>query len=229
MPSLRHRRGVSLIEVLVVIAILVALMSVFVAGVSSMTTLQHHQSAKGLALTYGLLHDEAVLRNVTFRVAYHLDEGFYEIEVGDPDTLIFDDPEKRKKFEEDRENRMNRLTEREKQEEAIEEDSFQKLTDRFQTRKELPSGVKFGGVYTPQYGEVVKPSGDPEEPIVVHSYIFPNGFAEHTLVQLVEEGDREEGYTIEIEPLAGDVHLHGDVRGPEKTLADIPETAPELP
>jgi hypothetical protein len=42
------------------------------------------RAARQIAMTYAQLHDEAILRNRTYRIAYHLDEGYYEIESGEP-------------------------------------------------------------------------------------------------------------------------------------------------
>lgn len=229
-PRRRGRRGMTLIEVLVVLAILVALAAITIPTVSSYLQLEQRRVARDLAITYELLHEEAVLRNVTFRVRYHLDEGYYQVEVGRPETLIFDDPEKRAEYEEELADKMKFLTKEEREQaEAEDPDAFAQLQENFNTRVALPRGTRFGGVYTPQYGELVRASGDPEEPRVVESYIFPSGFTEHTVVQLVEQDDDESGYTIEIEPLSGRVHLRGEIVDFDEMDADLPDVAPELP
>jgi type II secretory pathway pseudopilin PulG len=219
-------------EVLVALAIAIVLAALVITGVSAYPPLQQHQAARELSMTYELLHDEAVLRNVTFRVAFHLDQSRWEVEVGRPETLIFDDPDERAEWEERLQDRMKLLTRREKAEEGTEdENGFQLAQDRFATKRELPRCTRFGGVYTPQYGEMQVPSEDPdeEEPLVVYSYVFPNGFSEHTLVQLVLRSDPEEGYTIEVEPVSGRVVLHPDLYTIDQLQQDLPEIPPELP
>ena len=84
----------TLVEVLVVVALLVSITAISMPALDTLFQLEQRKVAKELTLQYGLLHDQAVMRNVTFRIAYHLDEGYYQIEVGDADTLIFNDPEK---------------------------------------------------------------------------------------------------------------------------------------
>jgi hypothetical protein len=103
---------------------------------------------------------------------------------------------------------------------------------------ELPSGVRLGGVYTPQYGRVIKPGDeleggggreDDEEPLRVFSYIMNSGLAEHTIVWLVDSNDPTDGWTVEVEPLSGIVRMHGELIEPDKEFSFIPDTPPSLP
>ena len=99
---------------------------------------------------------------------------------------------------------------------------------------ELPSGVALGGVYTPQYGRIVKPGEELEnqeedEPLKVFSYVMNSGITEHTLIWLVEPGDPDDGWTVEVEPLSGVVHLHGELLDIDDVRHDLPEEGPTLP
>lgn len=225
-----RQRGMSLIEIMVVIAILLALAVIVAPMFLSFLALEQQRVARELATDYGFLHDEAVLRNVTFRVAYHLDEGYYEIEVGRPDTLIFDNPEQLADYEEERQSRLRRMTEKERAQEGLSEgDDFAVLSEKFAQHRDLPQGTKFGGFYTPQYGKMVFADPDDDENTVVYSYIFANGFAEQTLVQIVDADNAESGWTISVESLSGRVQLFGEVRDLDDFDTRIPEQAPELP
>ena len=146
----------ALVEVLVVVALLVGITAISMPALDTLFQLEQRKVAKELTLQYGLLHDQAVMRNVTFRIAYHLDEGYYQIEVGDADTLIFNDPEKRIEYEEAQEDRLSAFSDEEDQPEVS---AFEALQDRFNAKRELPRGTVFRGVYTPQYGELVTASG----------------------------------------------------------------------
>lgn len=235
--SSRLRRGLTLVEVMVTLAILTGLAVLMAVSYSQITDLEQRQVAKELALNFELLHDEAVLRNVTFRIAYHLDGNYYQIEVGDPNTLIHASPEAREDYEEEVEDKLRRYTQREIEEgeadEEVGEDKFQALQARFNTKVELPRGSRFGGVYTAQYEEMVEPSGaeeeDPEDPLIAYSYIFSNGYAERAIVQVVSKRKPEDGYTVEIEPLSGRVHLHGELIDVEDAYDWVPDEGPELP
>lgn len=226
----RRRSGFTILEVLVVVAILVALVAVIGATLSNVMALEQRRLARDLALTYERLHDEAILRNVTFRLTYHLDEGFYEVEVGDPDTLIFDDPQARERAEEELKEKMDRYSDEERAA-AQSEVRFETVMTFEKQRIELPSGTAFGGVFTPQYDDIVRPSGstDPEDFVVVHSYLFPSGFSEPTVVQIVEVDDPEEGFTVVVEPLSGRVRLLGTVVDQHDAFDDSPPSPPDLP
>lgn len=220
----------ALVEVMVVIALLVGITAISMPALDTLFQLEQRKVAKELTLQYGLLHDQAVMRNVTFRIAYHLDENYYQIEVGDPDVLIFDDPEKRIEYEEEQSDRMSAFMD---EDGSAEPSRFEALQDRFNAKRVLPRGTVFRGVYTPQYGELVTPSGldieaDPDDAVVVYSYIFGNGFSEHTIIQLVDEDDSTNGYSVEVEPLSGRVTLIGDLIDVEDRFEFIPDEGPEL-
>jgi len=227
----RARNGFTILEVLVVVAILIALVAVVGATLSNVLALEQRRLARDLALTYERLHDEAILRNVTFRLTYHLDEGFYEVEVGDPDTLIFDDPEARQEAEEEQKEKMDRFSDEERAAAEQSEVRFETVTTFEKRRIDLPSGTAFGGVFTPQYEDIVRPSGatDAEDFVVVHSYLFPSGYSEPTVVQIVEIDDPEEGFTVVVEPLSGRVRLLGEVVDQHDAFDDSPPSPPDLP
>ena len=90
----------TLLEIMVVMAIIALVMAVSIPAVSNVLHIQQVGTTRELAQTYRFLREEAAMRNVTFRIAYNLDARTYKIEVGDPDTLIFTDPEEREKAEE---------------------------------------------------------------------------------------------------------------------------------
>lgn len=239
MTARRHHRraGISLIEIVVVIAIMAVVLGIGVPSLAAIFDLQQRSAARELAMTYSFLVNEAAMRNVTFRIAYHLDENYYQIEVGDPETLVFTDPEARAQFEADKEERMHRFEQRSDEEAAADKqdalDQFQGLTaPGFQTKVQLPSNSIFAWVYTPQYDAPQTPSEEPpenaEDAKVVYSYIFANGRAEYTSVRIVDMSDIEDGYTVEVEPLSGKVSVESDVTEIGSSLSWIPTDAPDI-
>ena len=230
--SRRSRRGMSVMEIVVVLVIAITLIALLAPSLASFFMLEQRQASKDLALLYEQLHDEAVMRNVTFRIAYDLKGNTYKVEVGESGSLIFDDAEKRAEFEEDERRKIALMTEDEKREHLSKRQPFETLGARFKTQFELPRRTVFGGVYTPQYAEMITPedvADDDELPGVVYSYIFPNGQAEHTVVWLVDEYDAEDGFTIEIEPLSGSVHLSGELTDWQDSYDFVPDEGPSLP
>ncbi len=238
--GLGHRAGLTLIEVLVAIAVMGLVVAVAVPSLRSIFDVQMTGAAKELALSYRYLRDEATLRNVTFRVAFYLDLNGYKVEVGDSNTLIFESAEARQDFDESLEDELKRYTERQIEEgeanEVLEKRGrFEGLSDpALESQVQLPTGSRIAWVWTPQYDEPVEPSDDPPEDeddlgVVAYSHIFNNGYVEHTLIRIEDVDDPEDGFTIEIEPLSGRVHVHDELVDPRDIVAWVPEEGPEIP
>lgn len=233
--SPRGRRGMSLLEIMVVLAIMAAIMAIGIPSMSSIFDLQQRGAARELALTYKFLVAEAQMRNVTFRIAYNLDASTYKVEVGEADALVFSDPESMQRWDEERKDKLKRFSLK-KEGEAGEEETdplsrFEGLTmPGFQSEVQLPANSMFAWVYTPQYGQAITPSEEPpEEPTdarIVYSYVFASGEAEHTLVRIVNISDPEDGYTVEVEPLSGEVHVESELTEIGASMAWIPTEAP---
>lgn len=236
-----RRQGLTLIEILVAMAILMVMVVVAVPSMQGLLDIQQRAAAKELAQTYTWLVDEAKLRNVSFRIAYNLDKNTWKVEVGDPDALVYSNPEEREEAEEAEKDKLSRYTKREL-EEGIgdatdlrdQESKFSGLEDpMFTSGGALEGDAVFAYVYTPQYGEEGRrPSEDPpedeEEESIAYTYIFPDGTAEHTVVRIVDREDPEDGWTVTVEPLTGKVRLTSDVVDPTDSLSWLPEEGPSL-
>jgi len=224
------RRGMTITEVMVVLVIAIILIGVMAPSLSSVFMLEQRQAAKNLAILYEQLHDEAVMRNVTFRIAYDLRNSEYQVQVGEPGALIFDNPRARAEYEADLERKLDLMSEEERAEYQSKRKPFEDLGARFRTKFDLPRNTVIGGVYTPQYGEMVmREDLDEDDSGVVFSYIFPNGQAEHAVVWLVDSRDSEDGFTIEIEPLSGSVHLSNELVDWDDSYDFVPDEGPDLP
>lgn len=230
--SRRSRRGMTLMEILVALAIMIAVAVVLVPSATSIFELRQRKAAKELVLLYQQLNDEAVLRNATFRVVYDLRNNTYEVEVTEGGALIYSSADQRERLEEERERMLSFMSEEEKAARMQREKPFQQLQGHFRTQFELPRGVRLYGVYTPQYEAMVTVDDveeDDEGSALVYSYVFSNGFSERTLVWLVDEDDPEDGWTVEVEPLSGRVRLHGELIDWRDADRDVPESGPTLP
>lgn len=238
----RVRHGLTLIEIMVAMAVMATIAALGIPALNGLLDLKQRAAAKELAQTYTWLLDEAALRNVAFRVVYNLDRGTWAIEAGDPNTLVFSNPEKREEFDEKLEDDMARYTEREIEEgdaEGVENrrgrfTGLAELNVPFTTAKPLPDGTAFGFVYTPQYEEGglrPSPEGPPEDEEddrIAYTYVFPDGTAEHTVVRIVQVDAQEDGWTIEVLPISGDIRLSTDMVDPSESLAWVPDEGPEI-
>jgi prepilin-type N-terminal cleavage/methylation domain-containing protein len=235
------RRGLTLIEIMVVMAIIAIVLAVGMPAISGVLALQQQSAITELSKTYVWLIDEAAMRNTTFRIAYNLDRNTWKVEAGDPGTLVFSTPEEREKHDQEVSDMMSRFTKRELEEGAaseIEDASgrFEGLDDPvFTTEQTLPDGIRFQFVYTPQYGEDGMmpnpdgPSDDTEDDIIAYTYIFSDGTAEHTVIRIVDVDDEQDGYSLEVEPLSGVVRVTTDeIIKPSDSLSWIPDEGPPL-
>ena len=241
----RARRGMSLIEIMIVVAILVGLTAVAVPLGSSLLRLEQRQAAARLGTIYERLQNEAMLRNMTFRIAFHLEDRYYEVEGSSDPALLFATPEKRVETEARLAEALSRKPSRFDRGDAamaVDEDGlalkqaqFTAVQDKFLRRFDLPRGVRFGGVYTPAYGELVTPSREdplemkPEDKRVVHAYILPTGVSEHAVIQIVYESNPTRGFTIEAEPMTGKIHIEAVVRDWDRRFSFVPKRGPNLP
>ena len=233
------RRGMTLIEVMVTVAIVLLILSVGIPSMAGLLALQQRGAVYELATTFAYLRDEATLRNVTFRIVFNLDRGTYEVQAGAPDATIFASQEEREEWEDELEDRLNRFTERQISEGAA--DDLMDQTGRFQgleditldTKVELPGGTRFGWIWTPQHEEPVEPADVPpedgEDDTIVYAHIFPNGQLEPVVVRIVDEDDLDEGWTIIVEPLTGRIHLEDSIVEPEDLFDWLPTEGPEMP
>lgn len=241
-PSRRGRRGMSLVEVMVVISLLLLLIVVMIPSLNSVFQLQQRKSAQALALTYERLHDEAVLRNRTYRILFYLDENRYVVEAGEPEALVAATPEDRERFENERREKLALMDDEEKAKFLNKnKQPFESLGTDGRMEVQFPPGVRLAGVYTPQYGKMVEPGSlkksssrkdgddEEEEKLIVYSYVMSDGFTEHTVIWLSDESDPTNGWTIEVEPLTGVVTLHGEVLDPRDRYEFVPKEGPSLP
>ena len=236
------RHGLTLIEIMVSLAVMGAIAAIGVPAINGLLDLKQRAAVKELAQTYTWLLDEAALRNVAFRVVYNLDRSTWTIEAGDPNTLVFTSPEKREEFDEKLEDDMSRYTKRELEEGQADETEERRgrftglaeLDVPFTTTKPLPEGTVFAYVYTPQYedgGLTPSPEGPPEdqeEDRIAYTYVFPDGTAEHTVVRVVQDDAEDEGWTVEVLPISGDIRMSTDLVDPSKSLDWLPDEGPAL-
>jgi type II secretory pathway pseudopilin PulG len=225
----------SLIEILVVLAIGLLLVAVMVPATRSMLALDQRAAARSLAQLYQRLHDEAIMRNRTFRIAFYLDENRYVVEPGEPGALIAASPEERETFEAETRRKLALMDDEQKKAWfQSNRQPFESLGREGTFEIQVPHSVVLSGFYTAQYGRVIHSGerlagSEKDDPLRVFSYVMSNGFIEHTMIQLTSRNDPTEGFTVEVEPLSGIVQLYPEIRGPEDSFQFVPDTPPALP
>ena len=240
-PSIHRgfiRRGVTLIELMVVIALMGMLAMVGLPSLNALLGIEQQAAVKEMAQTLVWLREEAMLRNVAFRVEMNLDRRTWNIKVGEPDTLIFATAEEAEEFRTEQKRQMRRFSKRDIEAgiAPIDEDpdNFSSLDDpRIDSTKELAEGLAFEFVYTPQYEKSglrphLEPPEDPEEDRIAYVHIFPDGTAEHAVIRIIEEDDEDAGMTLELEPMGGQVLLTEEIKDPSESLSWVPDEGPDF-
>lgn len=241
----RSRSAVTLIEVMVVIALLLIMAAVLLPAVADVGTLEQRRAARDLAFLYQRLRDEAVMQNVTFRVVYRLNQGSYRVETGEPGGLIHSSRDAREDWERQQAEKLALMNEEERKSWQHARKPFEKISSSLDQEFRLPSGLVFGAAWTPAEGEPVTPDGrdderrkgeDDGDPLTpddnfqkVLSHVFADGTVEHTVLWLIDADDAEEGWTVEVEPLSGHVEVTPEVVDFRDLEKRLPERAPELP
>lgn len=237
----RDRRGMTLMELMVALAIMLVITAVLLPSMDAVFMLQQRGAARRLALAFEALHDEAILRNQTYRIAFNLDDHTWKVEVGEPDVAVFDNDKARLNFEAKEKELLDKMPP-----EALAE--YQKSHATFAAPEEedyadvvkLPESTKFKSIFTPQREEPVTPRGEgssrrrkrddlPEgEPLIVYSYVFANGSAEYTVIQIADKTDDTDGFTITVDPLSGRVDFHDTLVDQKDLWRFLPDDGPRL-
>ncbi len=199
----------TLIEISVAIMLLAAMLALAVPAFKAATDADLRATAMRISGASRAVYGEAAIKNVTMRMAYDLDKGAYWIEAY-PGTFAISGKER--DLDEVRDEEEDAKKERERKEELAEKYGreadgeastphleFVAVKFGFVEPEMLPNGVKFAGVRTPQFKQVVKTGK-------AYTHFFANGWAERTLVYLEDSGGSK--ITLEMEPLSGRVLVH---------------------
>jgi len=270
------QRGVTLIEIIVVLALAAVMMAVAVPTLSTVFGVDKRRASRELAATMRWTYEEATIRNQPMRIVYDLDHGAYWVEAADSEVRIHKDWRARETWDEyieEKEEADQRVAERRDRNTSAPQQSVTEMisnvtgdeggggaaggflsgllggggilpgarggefqVNRFQPidaglmggKKEFPSSVRFWGVWTPQFDEVLKPHDEYELEAIqqetsenqkfrmAYTHVFPGGYMEDTVVYVSDESGQDITSLL-VEPLIGRVVV-------EEGEAEIPDT-----
>jgi prepilin-type N-terminal cleavage/methylation domain-containing protein len=177
---MRNKHGFSLIELLIVVAILGLVGMIAVPSISNTFRFSVKSAAREIATLIKDTSNSAQITGKIHRIVWDLKADQYWVESTSESTLL--KSEESAKVEKDRGGLFNKkeLTEEEKKANG----GFRKENSLTKSKRTLPIGVKFKDVVTEQS----------EEPIVeglAYTHIFPQGLSEKTLVHLQDNSKNE--------------------------------------
>ncbi len=168
--------GFSLIELLIVVAILGLVGIIAVPSITNTFRFSVQSSARELATLVKEASNASQITGKTYRIAYDIKNSQYWAESTSEQPLL--SSEESDKLDRQRESIFSREKNAEKKKKGpVSQDSM--LTKK---KRSLPIGVKFKDVYTEQ-------SEDPITEGIAYTHIFPQGLTEKSLVHL-EDNDR---------------------------------------
>ncbi len=182
-----------MIEVLVVLAIIVLMMTVALPTVSSYFQVSINSAARDLASRIKEAYNSAVITGRVYRMAYDLKENTYWVESGPPQVLLntktsTEKEERRKKFQ-------SSLSSKSQTSQGF-------SLDKTITRKKisLPRGVVYDGILGPLAKEALTEG-------TAYSHFFPSGLSEQTIIYLKDSSKHEA--SLVITALLGTTDLYG--------------------
>jgi prepilin-type N-terminal cleavage/methylation domain-containing protein len=186
----RKNAGFSLIEMLVVVAIIAMITGVALPTVSSYFQLSLNSASRDLATTIKETYNAAVVTGKVHRIVYDIKKNSYWVESGPPDALL---DTKETKEKEERRKRFSKADEKENNSPFTMEKTI--------TRKKvsLPRGVTYEDIITQQ-------SLEPLSEGIAYTHFFPHGLTEQSIIHLTDQSKHKA--SLVITPLIGNTDLY---------------------
>lgn len=186
--SVLSQRGFTLVEMLVVVALIGVLVGFVMPSVSSFFKVSLDKTTREVASLIKETYNSTVVTGLVHRMVYDLDKNTYWVEVG-PRSFLIDTVETRQKAE----DKKSKLFKEEEKPSV-----FKMATDITDKARRLPEGVEFEDVLSEIDTEPLK-SGK------AYTHFFPQGATEQTLIHLKDLQDHK--ITLVISSLIGRTKL----------------------
>ena len=190
----KHQDGFSLIELLIVVAILGLVGMIAIPSISNTFRFSVQSSAREIATLIKDTANSAQITGRVHRIAYDLKTDQYWVESSSETTLLKSD-ESKEKAKENKSFFSSKDAEEEKKNGGFHQENL--LTKK---KRPLAIGVKFKDVITEQ-------SDEPITEGIAYTHVFPQGMSEKTVVHLIDTAKNET--TLIVTNLLGRCQVQG--------------------
>lgn len=195
-----YERGMTLIEMAAVLAIMALLVGLAVPTVSGITAVNLKNGAGNVSGTVRYMFNHASMSGSYCRLKFDLQGQTYSAECSDRPIYLSKKAEianfegERVDVEEEAKKSRFGLSEEEIKERMAMKPVYSNVRTNLLKSAKLPDGVRFDGVWTGHQSErFTKGSG--------YLYFFPGGYTERALIYIADEEGRV--YTVIVNPLSG--------------------------
>lgn len=186
---MKKDRGFSLIEMLVVVAILAVITMTALPSISSYFKISMSAAGREMATTIKEAYNATAITGKIHRLVYDLKENQYWVESGPP-TALLDTKESKEKAE--RKLRFGFMKEPPRSPFSLEKTVTRK-------KLSLPRGIEFEDILTQQNPEPISEG-------MAYTHFFPHGVTEQTIIHLKDESNHRA--SLVISPLIGNSDLY---------------------
>jgi general secretion pathway protein H len=213
----RAQRGLTLLEVLITIGVVMLLMGVVVTSFGTLKSTELRTQTNKLAAAVRHTYNRSVANGLYMRLVVDISGDAYWVEASE--TPVFMSKKKLKEGEIDEEKQARVEAAEKRAEEGLppapQRERFQ--TDPVIEKVSMEKGIKIVGVYTTSME-------DPFESGTAYVHFFPNGFVEPSMLYTSDGEDRT--YTLSISPMTGKVTRTLGKLDPDKEFG-VPEVQEE--
>lgn len=197
---IRSKRGFSLLEVIVAVAIVGLMMTVVVSQMDKALDLDMKRTANRLGSTMRYLYNKAATEGLYIRLVFNIDERTYWVEATTDPTKISSEVDTGGGEEEEKKEGGGE----EKPKLTYPKPKFGKVDSFLLKASKLPDRVYIKDIFVEH-----RPGG--VQSGIVGIYFFPNGYVEHAIINLRNEDD-DYFYSIETNPVSGAVSINAEYK-----------------
>lgn len=213
----RAQRGLTLLEVLITIGVVMLMMGVVVTSFGTLKSTELRTQTNKLAAAVRHTYNRSVANGLYMRLVVDISGDAYWVEASE--TPVFMSKKKLKEGEIDEEKLARKEAAEKRAEEGLppapQRERFQ--ADPVIEKVSMEKGIKIVGVYTTSME-------DPFESGTAYVHFFPNGFVEPSMLYTSDGEDRT--YTLSISPMTGKVTRTLGKLDPDKEFG-VPEVQEE--